>query len=122
MIPVSAGREWVFLSIFLTHYLLGVLGIAALWWFHSGVDYLEATKLLAPLIIIATAHSVLLVEGYAMLAERFLERRFNEGKAKGIADANKEWADWLNRKKKAEANNEIFSEPSPFDLAMSQKD
>ena len=86
MIPVSAGREGQFLSVFLLQYIVGITGISLLWWRDPSINYLEAAKLLTPLIILATAHSVIIVEGIPMLAERFLKRKYNEGKAVGAAN------------------------------------
>ena len=50
-----------------------------------------------------------------MLAERFLKRRYNEGKARrmGAANQNRAWEEWLKRKKEAEGNGEPFDEPMP---------
>ncbi len=113
MIPVSAGREGQFLSVVLLQYIVGVVGILLLWWRDPRIDYLEAAKLLAPLVIVAAAHSVIIVEGVPMLAERFLKRKFNEGKAEGKANQNRVWEGWLKRKEEAEANGTPFDEPMP---------
>ena len=52
-----------------------------------------------------------------MLAERFLKRKYNEGKAVGVAEGaanqNRAWEEWLKRKKEAEGNGEPFDEPMP---------
>ena len=119
MIPVSAGREGLFLFLFLVQYVGGVLSIGYLVRSNPDIDYLEGAKLLAPLIIVAAAHSVMIVEGIPMLAERFLKRKYNEGKA----EANRAWEEWLKRKEEAEEKGEVFDEPPPsISMAMSQKD
>ena len=122
MIPVSPGREGRFLSVFLLQYIVGITGISLLWWRGPSIDYLEAAKLLTPLIILATAHSVIIVEGIPMLAERFLKRQYNEGKAVGVANQNRAWEEWLKRKKEAEGNGELFDEPMPSMATTPQKD
>ena len=121
MIPVSAGREGQFLSVFLLQYIVGITGISLLWWRDPSIDYLEAAKLLTLLIILATAHSVIIVEGLPMLAERFLKRRYNEGKAMGAAKQNRAWEEWLKRKKEAEGNGEPIP-PMPSMATTPQKD
>ena len=113
MIPVSPGREGQFLFFVLLQYIVGVVGILLLWWRDPRIDYLEAAKLLAPLVIVAAAHSVIIVEGVPMLAERFLKRKFNEGKAEGKANQNRVWEAWLKRKEEADANKTPFDEPMP---------
>ena len=130
MIPVSAGREGQFLFVFLLQYIVGITVISLLWWRDPSIDYLEAAKLLTPLIILATAHSVIIVEGIPMLAERFLKRKYNEGKAVGVAEGkavgvanqNRAWEEWLKRKKEVEGNGELFDEPMPSMATTPQKD
>ena len=122
MIPVSAGREGQFLSVFLLQYIVGITVISLLWWRDPSIDYLEAAKLLTPLIILATAHSVIIVEGIPMLAERFLKRKYNEGKAVGVANQNRAWEEWLKRKKEVEGNGKLFDEPMPSMATTPQKD
>ena len=57
-----------------------------------------------------------------MLAERFLKRKYNEGKAVGVANQNRAWEEWLKRKKEAEDNDELFDEPMPSMATTPQKD
>ena len=61
-----------------------------------------------------------------MLAERFLKRKYNEGKAVGVAEGaanqNRAWEEWLKRKKEAEGNGEPFDEPMPSMATTPQKD
>ena len=65
-----------------------------------------------------------------MLAERFLKRKYNEGKAVGVAEGkavgaanqNRAWEEWLKRKKEVEGNGELFDEPMPSMATTPQKD
>ena len=36
-----------------------------------------------------------------------------EGKAQGVSEANRRWADWYRRLKEAQEKNEPFDEPPP---------
>ena len=99
---------------FLANYTIGLVGIGIFWRLQESVDVLEAVKLIGPLIILATAHSILIVEGWPMLAERFLKHRYCAGEA----DNQKRWEAWLRLKQEAEGKNEPFDEPHPS-IAMS---
>ncbi len=50
-----------------------------------------------------------------MLAERYLKRRYEEGKEEGKAGAFARVRDWLKRKEEAEAKGEDFTEPPPYE-------
>ena len=47
------------------------------------------------------------------LAERYLRRRYREGRAEERAERDAEWVAWLRRFREAEARGEPFDEPSP---------
>ena len=90
----------------------------------SGIDeltVLESFRLVAPIIIAATANTILLVEGIPMVAEQFLRRREAQGEARGEArgeergrrQTQKLWEDWNQRRLEAEKKGEKFSEPPP---------
>ena len=117
MIPISRGREGVFLLVFTVQYVGGLLALGLLGWLYSGVSYIESVRLITVLVIVATTNSILLVEGIPMVAERFLERRFQEGEKSGQAigekKAHKRWEAWNRRRLEAEARNEPFTEPPP---------
>ena len=60
-----------------------------------------------------------------MLAERFIKRRYEEGKSEGKTEGQEEerkrWEEWVNdqaewqrKKEKAEANSESFFDPQPI--------
>ena len=50
-----------------------------------------------------------------MLAERYLKRRYAEGKAEGEEIAYAKIRDWLKRKEAAESRGEEFTEPPPYE-------
>ena len=82
----------------------------------SGIDeltVLESFRLVAPIIIAATANTILLVEGIPMVAEQFLRRREAQGEARGRRQTQKLWEDWNQRRLEAEKKGEKFSEPPP---------
>ena len=48
-----------------------------------------------------------------MLAERYLRRRFAEGKEEGRAERDAEWSAWVERYKAAAEAGQPFEEPPP---------
>ena len=74
-------------------------------------------KGMGQLVIVVAAWTVTLLEGYSMLAERYLRRRYREGRAEGRAEEraerDAEWSAWLRRLQEAQARGEPFDEPSP---------
>ncbi len=48
-----------------------------------------------------------------MLAERYLKRRYQEGRREGQQENQKEWEDWNERRLQAERENRPFTEPPP---------
>ena len=134
MPAVAKGRELWFLSLFLVQY---VGGLALLYWRGLRTDeltLLEAAALATALIIMSTAHAVVIVEGIAMLAESFLRRRYEAGLQKGREEGRAEgreaglqagreesqemlrrWEEWNRRRMAAEARGERFEEPPPGD-------
>ena len=121
MPPVNKGRELWFLGVFLVQY---IGGLALIYWLGLRTDrltLLEAAALATALIIMSTAHAVVIVEGIAMLAESFLKRRYEaglqEGRDEGIQAGRREmlqrWQEWNRRRMAAEARGERFEEPPP---------
>lgn len=47
------------------------------------------------------------------LAERYKQRKYNEGKAEGTKETNSQWRQWYNRKMEAESEGKPFDEPPP---------
>ena len=129
MPSVEKGRELWFLGLFLSQYLGG---LALIYWLGLRTEelkLLEASALATALIIMSTAHAVVIVEGVAMLAESFLKRRYEAGLQEGRAEGRGEgldeglragrremlqrWEDWNRRRMQAEARGERFEEPPP---------
>ena len=129
MPSVEKGRELWFLGLFLSQYLGG---LALIYWLGLRTEelkLLEASALATALIIMSTAHAVVIVEGVAMLAESFLKRRYEAGLQEGRAEGRDEgldeglragrretqqrWEDWNRRRMQAEARGERFEEPPP---------
>ena len=112
MIPVSPGREGWFLFLFVAQYLAGVGTLS----FLSAIDeltVLDSFRLVAPVIIAATANTILLVEGIPMVSEQFLKRREARGEERGRRETQRRWEDWNPRRQEAEKKGESFSEPPP---------
>ncbi len=51
-----------------------------------------------------------------MLAERYLRRRFQEGKQEGRKEKSEEFRAWNERRLQAESRGEKFDEPPPIDV------
>jgi len=112
MIPVSPGREGLFLVLFVAQYLTGLVALT----FLSGTDelgVLDSVRLVAPLIITAAANAILLVEGIPMVSEQFLKRREARGEERGRRETQQLWEDWNQRRLEAEKKGEEFKDPPP---------
>ena len=72
---------------------------------------------LSPFIIVIAAESLLLLEIFIMLSERYLLKRYKEGRAEGLAEglaeAQVKIDAWNKRRMEAEAKGEAFDEPLP---------
>ena len=92
--------------------LLGELGGV-----QSAKKFIEVGKSILPWMVIAPGSAYLVVESVEMLAERYLRRRFREGKeegkAEGKAEANRLWHLWYERLKAAQEEGKPFNEPPP---------
>ena len=51
-----------------------------------------------------------------MLAERYLRRRFQEGKQEGVLELGEKVEEWNKRRLEAESRGEKFDEPPPKTL------
>ena len=87
---------------------------------HSGdglATFVGVMGKIAGVIALSTASSIVFLEGLAMLSERYLKRRFEEGKEEGRAEGearmSKAWEDWLKRRMAAEEAGDEFNEPPP---------
>ena len=120
MPTVEKGRELWFLGLFLAQY---IGGLALIYWLglRTGeLTLLEAGALATALIIMSTAHAVVIVEGVAMLAESFLKRRYEAGLQDGREEMLQRWEEWNRRRMEAEARGERFEEPPPGERAPRQ--
>ena len=109
MPPVDKHREGVYLIVFTVQFI-GWLGVAVL----RDSDAIAVLHVMSPAVVVSTATTYVLVQGMIMLAERYLKRRYAEGKAEGEANAYAKIRDWLKRKEAAESRGEPFNEPPPM--------
>ena len=110
-----------------------IICLGLLTWFEVGYqrdDGSLATVIaigqgMAPLVVVVTATTVVILEGSTMLAERYLQRRYEEGQAKGraegMADEAARWRAWNARRLEAEREGRPFDEPPPGEDAASRK-
>ena len=125
MLEVGKTREGRFLIVFLLQFLT----------FSAFLAYHEVTAIptdaittmltilmgMAPLAFVSAANTVVAVEGVEMLAERYLRKRYEAGKAeglkegeeRGVAQAWEVWQDWNLRRLAAEKEGRPFNEPPP---------
>ena len=84
----------------------------------NGADGLYATltnilRQSESLIIVIASETYVIVEGTSMLAERYKQKRFEDGLAEGLARANRKWAEWNRRREAAQQEGRPFDEPPP---------
>ena len=72
---------------------------------------------MGPIVIAVAAETLVLIEGIEMLAERYLRRRYQEGREAERKELNEAWEAWLKRRDEAMANNQPFNELPPSQLA-----
>ena len=68
---------------------------------------------MAAILVTLSLSIYALVEGVAMLYERYAKRRFQEGKLEGREVERNEWMAWLKRRDEALASGKQFDEPPP---------
>ena len=94
---------------------------AAVGW-HEVVERTHDTRLataiaiavgLASFTVVAIVTSVIIVEGHAMLAERYFKERYERGRQKGREEEAKVWRAWYERMRAAQAEGKPFDEPPP---------
>ena len=72
---------------------------------------------MAGLVILVVAESIFLTDVtkmlFTMISDRYLRRQRAKGREEGFVEAHKKWADWYERKVKAEDAGEDFDEPPP---------
>ena len=64
-------------------------------------------------VVVSAALIYIGVEGGAMLAERYLRRRFQEGRQEGRQEQQAAWSAWYERMVDAQRRGEPFDEPPP---------
>ena len=86
----------------------------------SAVTVLER---MAAVLVTLSLSIYALVEGTAMLYERYAKRRFQEGKQVGVVEGREvernAWMAWLKRRDEALAEGKPFDEPPPSAKASS---
>ncbi len=110
MPPVAKHREGIFIILFTVQFI-GWLIVAVL----RDPDPIAVLLVMANAVFVSTATTFLIVEGGIMLAERYLKRRYAEGKAEGKAEAYEQVRNWLKRKEEAEARGEKYTEAPPYE-------
>ena len=125
MIEVGKTREGRFLIVFLLQFLI-FSGFLA---YHEVIavptdaitTMLAILMGMAPLGFVSAVNTVVAVEGGDMLAERYLRRRYEAGRAEGKAEGKEEgrteawqaWESWNQRRLAAEKEGRPFNEPPP---------
>ena len=83
---------------------------------HVVVSFMEAV------VVISAAAAFVIVEGTVLLSERYLKKRFNEGKEEGLTEGIEKgklemWQaymrEWERRRDEAEERGLEFTEPPP---------
>ena len=118
MPTVAFSRTGWFLLLLTTQVV--VAGLAVGWYevFERTGDDGFATALaigrgLEPFVVIAIVTTVIVVEGYAMLAERYFKERYERGRQEGHEEADRAWRAWYERMRAAQAEGKPFDEPPP---------
>ena len=110
---IGKGREGWFLFLFLLQFCI-YTGILT-YYQHvvNGRDGLSTFVAvlggMPGIIALSTASTIVFLEGLEMLSERYLKRRYEEGRA----EERKAWEDWNRRRVEAEEAGEKFNEPPP---------
>ncbi len=114
---VGKGREGWFLLLFVIQFCLYT---AILAYYENVVNRKDGLSTfvavlggMPAIIALSTASSIVLLEGLAMLSERYLQRRYEEGKSVGQAEERKAWEEWNQRRVEAEEAGMEFNEPPP---------
>ena len=104
------------------------VGLAVVSWYeirHNTTDGVLDTALdvvdhMQAVVVFAAATIYIGVEGGAMLAERYLRRRYREGREEGLREGLKRrdaeraaWKAWHERWQAAQSRGEPFDEPPP---------
>ena len=110
--PIEGWALSIFGALF-----LAVAGLLAYHEIASGSGGLKlffaVAQGMGSIVIVLTAVTILAVEGFEMLAERYKRKKFEEGKALGQEEERKRWKAWNERREAAAAKGEAFNDPPP---------
>ena len=65
-------------------------------------------------VVVGATTTTMMVEATYMLAERYLRRKYEEGKREGRKEMSEEIRAWNERRLEAERRGEKFDEPPPI--------
>ena len=112
------SESW-FLLLFSIQFLIGLVLVVD----YVGPDtriwpdrIVEVLKLMPYVIVVGATTTTMAVEVVFMLAERYLRRRFEEGKKEGVQLLAEKVKDWNERRMEAERHGEEFNEPPPTEV------
>ena len=66
-----------------------------------------------PLVVVSAVVALIVVEGWSMLAEKYLRERYRKGREEGREEERKAWREWNDRRILAERSGRPFTEPPP---------
>ena len=119
MLGVNETRAGLGLALFAIVSLLGLFGVTWLEVRHNTTDgVLETTVAIIitmqSVVVVAAAWVYLTVEGSAMIAEKYLKKRYQDGRQDGRREREAKWREWYERWQAAQNRGEKFDEPPPF--------
>ena len=115
MLGVNETRAGLGLALFAVASLIGLFGVTWLEVRHNTTDgVLETTvaiiHTMQSVVVVAAAWVYLTVEGSAMIAEKYLKKRYQDGMRENEA----KWRAWYERWQAARRRGEDFDEHPPF--------
>ncbi len=122
MLGVNETRAGLGLALFAVASLIGLFGVTWLEVRHNTTDgVLETTvaiiHTMQSVVVVAAAWVYLTVEGSAMIAEKYLKKRYQDGRQEGLQEGRHEaqaaWTAWYERWQEAKHRGEDFDEPPP---------
>lgn len=117
-LPIGRTREGRYLLVFSVQFLLA-LGLSCWYEVSDGLTegilgtILAIGDRMSRLSILIAVNTVLVVEGGAMLAERYLRRRFRAGREEGRAEERARWEAWYRMLQEAQQVGESAPPPPP---------
>ena len=126
MLGVNETRAGLGLALFAVASLIGLFGVTWLEIRHNTTDgVLETTvaiiHTMQSVVVVAAAWVYLTVEGSAMIAEKYLKKRYQDGRQDGRQEGLQEgrheaqaaWTAWYEQWQEAKRRGEDFDEPPP---------